>query len=292
MLTCCCCCCCVVSVWLVQLRELWLPLVCRSLAPLRRVAEEVAQRLYRQTQDLMQAGIFFLAAGKRATLRQLAKTVRDDRKALDKLMQQDLRSARGREVVAKNAFHLLRLRQYSAAATVFLLPDPPGASLLQALDVMVRHLRDPCLALLVARLLDGEQDEEGVLGPAATHVLELDVLPFLQEQQQQQAISGGGGGWSELEAMALLWLGRAQEAVQAVSIPPPHHSTHQPQSGGVEVVASALQVVEASVCQVLPAMAVAQQLDPSMVLGWRALANLAHAQANTNGRHHHHHHRR
>lgn len=62
-------------------------------------------------------------------------------------------SARGRDVATKNAFHLLRLRQYAAAAAVFLLPDPP--LLPQALDVMVRHLKDVNMALLVARLLEG-----------------------------------------------------------------------------------------------------------------------------------------
>lgn len=36
----------------------------------------------------MSAAIFYLAAGKRSVLRQLAKTSRDDRRALDKLMMQ------------------------------------------------------------------------------------------------------------------------------------------------------------------------------------------------------------
>jgi hypothetical protein len=71
-----------------QLQRLWLPLTCRSLPPLRKLCEDLATSTYRQSQDLMSAAIFYLAAGKRSVLRQLAKTSRDDRRALDKLMMQ------------------------------------------------------------------------------------------------------------------------------------------------------------------------------------------------------------
>lgn len=41
----------------------------------------------------------------------------------------------------KNAFHLLRLRDYEGAAALFLLPQPPSLAL--CLDVLVRHVKDP-----------------------------------------------------------------------------------------------------------------------------------------------------
>lgn len=41
----------------------------------------------------------------------------------------------------KNAFHLLRNRDYEGAAALFLLPQPPSLEL--CLDVLVRHVKDP-----------------------------------------------------------------------------------------------------------------------------------------------------
>ncbi|EWM22272.1 RAVE complex protein Rav1 [Nannochloropsis gaditana] len=100
----------------------------------------------------MQAALLYLAAGRRTTLSNLAKAAREDKKALARLLQFDLNSARGRQVVEKNAYHLLRHRAYLSAAALFLLPDPPQLTL--CLDVLVRHMKDPLLALLVARLVE------------------------------------------------------------------------------------------------------------------------------------------
>ena len=46
-----------------------------------------------------------------------------------------------KQVAGKNAFHLLRLRDYEGAAALFLLPQPPALEL--CLDVLVRHVKDP-----------------------------------------------------------------------------------------------------------------------------------------------------
>lgn len=46
----------------------------------------------------IQAALLFLAAGKRTTLANLAKTAKDERKALARLMQHDMTTARGRQV--------------------------------------------------------------------------------------------------------------------------------------------------------------------------------------------------
>ena len=216
----------------------------------------------------MQAALLYLAAGKRTTLTNLAKAAKDEKKALAKLLQFDMGTERGRHVAEKNAFHLLRNRDYlstyppthppsrppmyiltvahppthplnqkTGAAAVFLLPSPPQLSL--ALDVLVRHIRDPMLALLVARLVrpslppthpthlpplsftstfsiqqvEGggggggrEENEQIGVGPLTKELLEKDLVPWAREESE-------GGG---LEAACWLWVGKGEEAIQAL----------------------------------------------------------------------------
>ncbi|PNH00002.1 DmX-like protein 1, partial [Tetrabaena socialis] len=69
-----------------------------------------------------------------------------------------------RRSAAKNAFALLGQHRYELAASFFIL----GAQPFDAVSVLLRDRRDPQLALLVARLLDG-----GALGgPLARRLVE------------------------------------------------------------------------------------------------------------------------
>eukprot|EP00957_Ditylum_brightwellii_P209077 15360199-Ditylum_brightwellii.AAC.1 len=64
----------------------------------------------------------------------------------------DFTSERGKKAAEKNAYSLLRKRKYLAAATFFLLPEPPMLN--TALDVIVTKMKDLSLAFFVARLIN------------------------------------------------------------------------------------------------------------------------------------------
>jgi len=265
----------------------------------------MAAAAFRQTQDPLQAALLYLAAGKRNTLSNLAKAARDEKKSLAKLLQFDMTTERGRQVVEKNAYHLLRKREYMGAAALFLLPQPPNLSV--ALDVLVRHVYDPLLALLVSRLVEANMHphvwgpegggeggrEERVpvgVGPVTRELLEKDVIPWAREESE-------GGG---LEAAAWLWLGKGEEAVAALERGAEDHrgdlrwalalSTEEvgeEEEGGQRSslvtcsplspflrflpYESALYALNTCMSKVL-APALASHLDPSFSLAWRTSA--------------------
>ncbi|CAM9875508.1 unnamed protein product, partial [Phaeothamnion confervicola] len=108
-----------------------LPLWVRNVALLRRVTEDVAGATFRRTKDPMAVAIFYVALGKDKTLLQLGRLDRPGR--LEKLLSRDFRTPEGRAVAEKNAYVLLRRRNFLAAAAVFLLARP--AMLREALQV-------------------------------------------------------------------------------------------------------------------------------------------------------------
>jgi len=189
------------------IRSLWPALWCRSVAPLRKLAEEVATGTFRRTQNPMKAALLYLALGKRAMLHQLAKASRTDvARSLEKLLQHDTSTERGRMVTEKNAYHLLRKRDYPAAAAIFLLTEPPNIS--HSLDVLVRHVKDLSLAVLVGRLVESRvypEAQDGALGPVTAEVVEKDVMPRFQE-----------AGEKGLLAACSLWLGKPGDALDTL----------------------------------------------------------------------------
>jgi trimeric autotransporter adhesin len=83
---------------------------------------------------------------------------------LERLLSHDFSSQHGRSVAERNAFILLRKRQFAAAIAVFLLPRP--AMLKEALQVALMHLKDPALALLLARLIERRDSDSSAAAQA------------------------------------------------------------------------------------------------------------------------------
>jgi len=112
--------------WL-TVRNLRVPFWLRSDDKLRQLSEEVGQKMYRQSKDILKAAIFFIVAGKRRTLTNLAAadTSNTGRKFHKFLTTFDFSSERGRVATEKNAFSLLRKNQYDSASAFFLLAIPP-----------------------------------------------------------------------------------------------------------------------------------------------------------------------
>lgn len=137
----------------VTLRDLRLPFWLRSDEKLRLLCEEVGQKMYKDSKDILKSAIFFIVAGKKRTLTNLAAADNSDsgRKFYKFLTNFDFTSERGRVAAEKNAFSLLGKSQYDSAAAFFLLAEPP--ILKSAVETIATKMEDIDFAFLVARLM-------------------------------------------------------------------------------------------------------------------------------------------
>ncbi len=220
-----------------EVRNLRIPFWLRSDEKLRQLSEEIGQTMYRRTKDILQSAIFFIIAGKRRTLTNLAlaDTSLSGRKFHKFLTTYDFSSKRGRIAAEKNAFSLLRKNQYDSASAFFLLAEPP--ILKSAVETIATKMEDLDLAFLVARLVgnassvsnpmalrsfggfgggggfagsgrigfeatkdkDSFKEWQRDLGDIAKSLIEDRVLPAVQDDTCMSAVQ-------------LLWLGRIDEA--------------------------------------------------------------------------------
>ena len=134
-------------------RDLRVPFWLRSDDKLRQLSEEVGQKMYRDSKDILKSAVFFVVAGKKRTLINLAAADSTDsgRKFYKFLTDHDFTSERGRSAAEKNAFSLLRKNKYESAAAFFLLAEPP--ILKSAVETIATKMEDLDLAFLVARLI-------------------------------------------------------------------------------------------------------------------------------------------
>ncbi|CAJ1934809.1 unnamed protein product [Cylindrotheca closterium] len=167
-------------------REARLAFWLRSDKALREISEEIGQNLYRESRDILKSALFFILAGKRRTLRNLAAADNTDsgRKFYKFLSDYDFSSPRGRSAAEKNAFSLLRKNRYECAAAFFLLPDPP--ILKSAVEIIATKMRDLDLAFMVARLLGNAK--ESITGTVG--------LSGATSGYSSAIAIGGGGGYA------------------------------------------------------------------------------------------------
>ena len=134
-------------------RSTGIPYWLRSSKLLASVADEIAQTVYKSTKSVMDCALYYVATRNMKKLRAIAATDRSvqGQKFLKFIMDHDFSSNRGRNLVEKNAYSLLRKRKYVSAASFFLLAEPPMIK--TALDVIKSQLQDSSLAFFVARLV-------------------------------------------------------------------------------------------------------------------------------------------
>jgi RAVE protein 1 C terminal./SH2 domain. len=132
-----------------------LPFWLRSDHELLKISNEIGQQVYKETLDVVEAALFFIAAGNTRMLKAIAATDRNEsgKKFLKFITTYDFSSTRGRMAAEKNAFSLLRKRRYGPAAAFFLIAQPPMIK--SALNVIVNKMDDIALAFFVARLVEG-----------------------------------------------------------------------------------------------------------------------------------------
>ena len=145
-------------------RAIRLPFWLRDDDELCRIAEEIGQHLFKSTKNVMECALFYIAMRKTLKLQTMARAdPRDSGQKLYKFLSNfDFSSARGRKAAEKNAFSLLRKRQYGVAAAFFLLPEPP--MLTTALEVIVTQMEDLTLAFFIARLIEKNGKNGGGTG--------------------------------------------------------------------------------------------------------------------------------
>jgi len=142
-------------------RAIRLPFWLRDDTQLVSIAEEIGQQTFKSTKEVMECALFYVAMGKNLKLQTMARADRTNsgQKLFKFLSNFDFSSERGRKAAEKNAYSLLRKRQYGVAAAFFLLPKPP--MLTTALEVIVTQMEDLTLGFFIARLVEYSRKNDG-----------------------------------------------------------------------------------------------------------------------------------
>ena len=164
-------------------RSLRLPFWVRSDEQLLKLSEEVGQKEYRDTRDIMKSALFFVIVRNTRTLRNLAATDQSitGRAFFKFINSYDFSSHRGRSAAEKNAYSLLSKRKYIEAVSFFLLADPPMLN--TAIECILTKIGDLDLAFLVLRMLEFSKKKayESSCSPGGFNL---------------NTMMGGGGGYA------------------------------------------------------------------------------------------------
>ena len=117
---------------------------------LKRLIEKVAKAAFQKSQDPLDAAVFYLAMKKKSLVWGLYRSIKDERMTV--FFKNNFSEERWRKAALKNAYALLGKQRYLHAAAFFLL----SGSLKDAIDICIDKLHDLQLAMVIARLYDGE----------------------------------------------------------------------------------------------------------------------------------------
>ena len=133
-----------------ELRESGVAWWLRSNTSLRKLMEKLAKTAFQKNQDPLDAAVFYLAMKKKSLVWGLYRSVKDER--MTNFFQNNFSEERWRKAALKNAFALLGKQRFEHAAAFFLL----SGSLKDAIDICIDKLDDLQLAMVIARLYEGE----------------------------------------------------------------------------------------------------------------------------------------
>ncbi|XP_065223519.1 dmX-like protein 2 isoform X2 [Planococcus citri] len=134
------------------LKELGVGWWLRNHTLLKTCMEKVAKTAYQDQQDPLDAAIYYLAMKKKSVVWGLYRSKRDERMTL--FFSNNFAEDRWRKAALKNAFALLGKQRFEHAAAFFLL----AGALRDAIEVCLNKLEDLQLAMVIARLYEGERD--------------------------------------------------------------------------------------------------------------------------------------
>ena len=133
-----------------ELRELGTAWWIRNNTTLRKLMEKVAKTAFQANQDPLDAAVFYLAMKKKNLVWGLYRSVKDEK--MTAFFANNFSEDRWRKAALKNAFALLGKQRFMHAAAFFLL----SGSLKDAIDICIDKLDDLQLAMVIARLYEGE----------------------------------------------------------------------------------------------------------------------------------------
>ncbi|XP_065333652.1 dmX-like protein 2 isoform X2 [Cloeon dipterum] len=125
----------------------------RNYTTLKTCIEKVAKAAFQNKEDPLDAALFYLAMKKKSLVWALFKSKRDVK--LADFFSNDFTDDRWRKAALKNAFSLLGKQRFEHAAAFFLL----AGAIKDAIDVCISKLDDFQLAMVIARLYEGELDQ-------------------------------------------------------------------------------------------------------------------------------------
>lgn len=134
------------------LRELGCGYWLKNINVLKTCIEKLAKSAYQINQNPLDAAIFYLAMKKKSLVWGLFRSMRDEK--MTAFFSNNFSEDRWRKAALKNAFVLLGKQRFEHAVAFFLLAN----SLNDAIEVCLNKLEDLQLALIIARLYEGDLD--------------------------------------------------------------------------------------------------------------------------------------
>ncbi|XP_017016237.2 dmX-like protein 2 [Drosophila takahashii] len=134
------------------LRDLGMGYWLKNINTLRRCVEKLAKCAYQQKQEPLDAAIYYLAMKKKSLVWGLFRSRRDEK--MTAFFGNNFAEDRWRKAALKNAFVLLGKQRFEHAVAFFLLAN----SLNDAIEVCMNKLEDFQLALIIARLYEGDSE--------------------------------------------------------------------------------------------------------------------------------------
>ncbi|XP_059222460.1 dmX-like protein 2 [Stomoxys calcitrans] len=134
------------------LRDLGVGYWVRNINILRHCVEKLAKCAYQLKQDPLDAALYYLAMKKKSIVWGLFRSKRDEK--MTQFFANNFSEDRWRKAALKNAFVLLGKQRFDHAVAFFLLAN----SLNDAIEVCIQKLDDFQLALIIARLYEGDID--------------------------------------------------------------------------------------------------------------------------------------
>ncbi|XP_060840547.1 dmX-like protein 2 isoform X2 [Rhopalosiphum padi] len=159
------------------LKELGVGWWLRNQTLLRTCIEKIAKAAYQTNQDPLDAAIFYLAMKKKSLVWGLFRSKRDER--MTQFFSNNFAEDRWRKAALKNAFALLGKQRFEHAAAFFLL----AGALRDAIEVCLNKLDDLQLAMVIARLYEGEIDSTP---PSLKRLLYEEILGCDQNGENQK----------------------------------------------------------------------------------------------------------
>ncbi|EDW66250.2 dmX-like protein 2 [Drosophila virilis] len=151
------------------LRDLGVGYWLKNINTLRRCVEKLAKCAYQLKQDPLDAAIYYLAMKKKSLVWGLFRSKRDEK--MTTFFGNNFAEDRWRKAALKNAFVLLGKQRFEHAVAFFLLAN----SLNDAIEVCMNKLEDFQLALIIARLYEGDAEGCYYHRLLNEHVLGTDV---------------------------------------------------------------------------------------------------------------------